>query len=334
MSSSSPPEAAVVYVDESANSGQNLLDVHQPVFTVAGVHLPDDLADAIVDEVRAQLPANVKEPKYSSLAGSSGGRKALMRAFSRLPEGSVQTYLVHKRFMVITKLVDLLVEPRAYANGINLYEGKQSLRFAEALYLGGPVLGDAGAYERLLQIFVDWVRGRVATDDLFEAIAALKASVQHTGFLRFVDELERCRDIADETATRFAAGHHKDEIDPAVTALYCLGLGFGESLGRHFRLVHDQSKVIDRNAVLLRTVHFFPDPARPGKFSRQLPVLGIEFADSETHQQLQLADWAAGATRQWAQHMAVGGGDRFSQELEAVARPWLIDGIWPPAGQA
>ncbi|MEU0836012.1 hypothetical protein [Streptomyces sp. NPDC005969] len=55
------------------------------MFTVAGVHLRDDLAESIVGELRAQMPANQKEPKYSALAGSSGGRKALMRAFSRLP---------------------------------------------------------------------------------------------------------------------------------------------------------------------------------------------------------------------------------------------------------
>ncbi|MFE5091903.1 hypothetical protein ACFRCI_16250 [Streptomyces sp. NPDC056638] len=87
------------------------------------------------------------------------------------------------------------------------------------------------------------------------------------------------------------AGEHKDALDPAVPALYCLGLAFGESLGRHFRLIHDQSKVIDRNAVLLRTVHFLPNPARPGEFNQQLPVLGIEFVDSKAHPQLQVADW-------------------------------------------
>ncbi|MFI6063389.1 DUF3800 domain-containing protein [Streptomyces sp. NPDC051286] len=75
MSSSSATEPAVVYVDESANSGQNLLDPHQPVFTVAGVHLRDDLAGSIVDELRAQMPANQKEPKtVLSLALRAAGR--------------------------------------------------------------------------------------------------------------------------------------------------------------------------------------------------------------------------------------------------------------------
>ncbi|MFI6063390.1 hypothetical protein [Streptomyces sp. NPDC051286] len=245
----------------------------------------------------------------------------------------MRTYVVDKRFIMIAKLVELLVEPRADGNGINLYQGRLSLRFAEILHMGGPVLGDAQAYERLLQVFVGWVRESASTEELFEAIAALNASVLDTDFLRFINKLEQCRAIADKTAAAIVAGEHKDELDPAVPALYCLGLAFGEILGQHFRLIHDQSKVIDRNAVLLRTVHFLPNPARPGEFNQQLPVLGIEFADSKAHPQLQVADWAAGATRQWARHLAVGGGDRFSQELEDVARPWLIGGVWPPTVQ-
>lgn len=116
-------------------------------------------------------------------------------------------------------------------------------------------------------------------------------------------------------------------LDPAVPSLYCLATTFGQNLGK-FRLVHDTSKVVDRNTTRLHTVHFFPDPAREGKFMN--PFMGaIEFADSKDHPQLQVADWAAGATRQWARWMASGGGDQFSRGLEPVARPWLIDYIWP-----
>ncbi|WP_327250090.1 hypothetical protein [Streptomyces sp. NBC_01320] len=147
------------------------------MFTVAGVHLPDELAASIVDEVRAQLPPTQGEPKYGSLARSSRGRKALMRAFEQLPEGSTRSHLIHKPFMVTTKLVDVLVEPLADADGLNLYEDKQGLALAELLHVCGPAFGDAAAYRQLLQTFVNWVRQRVSTDDLFAAVAAYKASV-------------------------------------------------------------------------------------------------------------------------------------------------------------
>ncbi|MFB7560105.1 DUF3800 domain-containing protein [Streptomyces brevispora] len=325
------PLAPAIYVDESANSGQNLLDPAQPVFTLAGVHLPDELAGHIVDEVRTQLPPNLAEPKYTSLAKSSRGRKALVRAFGQLPEGSVRTFVVNKRFMIMTKLVDLLVEPLAHADGVNLYEGKELLGLAEMLHTCGTVFGNATAYDGLLQVFVHWIRQRATTDDLFAAIASFKTAVQHDDFVEWVELLEHCRGVADETAAEIASGRLKDTLDLAVPSLYALTFAFGSSLGRHFRLVHDNSKVISHNAALLRTIHMFPDPTRPGKFNRQMPVLEIQFADSTTHPQLQVADWVAGATRQWAQHLTGVGGDQFSRDLEAVARPWLVDGIWPPS---
>ncbi|KMS74137.1 hypothetical protein ACM01_15645 [Streptomyces viridochromogenes] len=325
--STASSERPVVYVDESANSGQNLLDPHQIVFTVAGVHLAEDLAASIVDEVRGQLPRNLREPKYTSLAGSSRGRKSLMNAFSRLPEGSVRTYLVHKRFMVITKLVDVIMETTAYRDGYNLYEGKESLALANMLHMGGPILGDADAYDRMLHTFVNWVRQRATTDELYAAVAVLKASVRDQQFAEWLEMLEYCRPVADETAAEFASGRHRDELDPAIPSLYCLATTFGQSLGK-FRLVHDASKVIDRNSAFLHAVHLLPDPARPGEFMNAL-MGAIEFADSSDHPQLQVADWAAGATRHWGQGMASGGGDRFSRELEPVALSWLIDGIWP-----
>ena len=228
--STSSSERPVVYVDESANSGQNLLDPHQPVFTVAGVHLPDDLAASIVDEVRGQLPRNLREPKYTSLAGSSRGRKSLMNAFLRLPEGSVRTYLVHKRFMVMTKIVDVIVEPMAHRDGYNLYEGKETLALADMMHLGGPVLGDADAYDRMLHAFVNWVRQKATTDELYAAVTALKSSVQNEQFAEWVEVLEYCRPAADETAAEIASQGHRDELDPAIPSLYCLATTFGQTL--------------------------------------------------------------------------------------------------------
>lgn len=318
----------MVYVDESSNSGQNLLDPNQPVFTVAGVHVVDDLATSIVDEIQAQLPPTQKEAKYGSLARSSRGRKALLHAFEQLPAGSVRSYVVNKRFMVTTKMVDVLLEPVAHATGFNMYEDQQALALAELLHLCAPAVGDATAYDRLLQTFVDWVRQRVATDELFKTVSTYKESVRHPDFVKWFDLLELSRGVAEETSADIAAGEQRDLLDPAVPSLYCLGTDFGESLGQ-FRLIHDESKVINRNAALLRLSFLLPDPTRPGHFLGRLPADRIDFADSKDHPQLQLADWAAGAVRQWASQLAVGGGDQFSRDLETIVRPWVIGCIWP-----
>lgn len=324
----SSPAEPVVYFDETGNSGQNLLDPGQPIFTLAGVHLPDDVAAAIVAEVRSQLPATQGEPKYGSLAKATRGREALVRAFEQLPADNVQAMVVLKPFLVVTKMVDLLVEPLAHRTGFNLYEDKQGLALADLLQVCGPVFGTPEAYNRMLQAFVDWIRQRVSTDDLYEAIAAFKATVTHAGFAEWIDLLEICRPIADETAEDIASGEMEDVLDPAVPVLYRVCPAFADSIGR-FRLVHDSSKVVDRWTATLRTVHFFPNPAEPGEYMEEMPVSRIDFADSKAHPQLQLADWTAGAVRQWATAVMAGSAEPFGTRLEPLVKPWVIDTIWP-----
>lgn len=311
----------VVYADESMNSGQNLLDPNQPVFSVAGVHLPDDLAASIVDEIKADIPPSQKEPKYTSLVRSSGGRKALMRAFAQLPEGSVRVSYAHKGFMVTTKMVDILVEPLAHQDGLNLYENG-ALALAEALHLTGLVSGLEITHRKMQEAFVGWMRRKTSTDDLFDSIAEHRKSVaaQSKKLAHWLELLEHCRPVADATSPE----ERDDSLDPAIPALYVIAVGFREDLG-DFRLVHDDSKVIDRHSTNLSTVHLLPDPARPGKASRQA-ASHISFADSRDYPQLQIADWTAGAVRQWATWLAVGGRGRFAEELGSVVDAWSLWG--------
>ncbi|MEV4560035.1 DUF3800 domain-containing protein [Kitasatospora sp. NPDC049285] len=323
-----PTDDPTVYFDETGNSGQNLLDPGQPVFALAGVHLDDRAAADLVAEVRCQLPSTQGEPKYGSLAKAARGRKALLRAFEQLPEGAVRAQLMHKQFMVMTKMVDLLMEPMAHAMGYNLYNGQETLALAEMMHLAGRRLGDRAAYDRMLQAFVDWVRQRASTDDLYASITSFRATVPHNEAAGLFELMEHCRPVADEAVVDLGSGDLRDTLDPAVPALYELCLDFGRSIGR-FRLVHDSSKVIAQWAVTLRTAHLFPDPANPGGFVQQLPASRIEFADSRAHPQLQLADWAAGAVRQWAADKAAGSGDPFCKRLAPLVFPWVSGAVWP-----
>ncbi|MFJ5551197.1 hypothetical protein [Streptomyces sp. NPDC093225] len=159
-------------------------------------------------------------------------------------------------------------------------------------------------------------------------MTAFKDTVAAADFAELIGSLEDCREVAEETAAGLAAGDEPDLLDPAVPSLYSLCRAFGEDIGQ-FRLVHDESKVIHCNAALLSTVHRIPDPSEPGRFMPPLMASRIEFPDSTAHPQLQVADWAAGAARQWAAQVATGSRDRFANELQQVALPWVVDAIWP-----
>jgi Protein of unknown function (DUF3800) len=299
-----------VYFDESANTGENLLDPQQPVFALAAVRLSEEEATAIIQSV---LPRRQGEPKFSTLVRSPAGRDALLCALESLPEGAVFTFLAHKRFMTVAKMVDLLAVELAYENGYDMCGDGAAVALANFLYVAGPVLGDSGAFEHMLATFVNALRpGRPTTlTDLFEAIAAYRATTTDEDYRDYLYLLEGARDQADSLADPIDDRTIRDVLDPAVPCLVSLCRGVAATTGP-FHLVHDQSKTIARHVDSLRAL----PPVAPGQ------VLDFTFADSAVTPSLQIADWVAGATR----HAAAAGKD---DRITALADRWIVDSVWP-----
>jgi Protein of unknown function (DUF3800) len=324
----SEPELPIVYADESNNSGENLTDSHQPVFAASAVLMDATNAAAIVQSVRAQLPAGYGEAKYSSLSKSGTGRRVLLDVLARLPDGAARTYVAHKRFMIVAKIVDYLVVELAHGSGYDMYADGSALGLANLLYYAGPVLGDPAEFDRMLQTFVDALRPTKSTtiDDLFIAIEAYRQTAQD-GLRDKIMLVEAAREHADEIDRLISHAGMRDALDPAVPCLAELCYDMGTRIGR-FRLVHDQSNTIARNALTLLTVDALPQITPVLKLP-PLPAVEITFADSAAAPQLQLADWIAGATRQVADARFTGTQNPFVDQLAPLVDGWLSGGIWP-----
>ncbi|UQU66839.1 DUF3800 domain-containing protein [Couchioplanes caeruleus] len=327
MTSSVPP---TVYADESNNSGENLTDLDQPVFAAAAVLMDSAAAASLVASVRAHMPANFGEAKYSALVKSGAGRQALLEAFAQLPDGSVRTYLAHKRFMIVAKMVDYLAVELAYDDGYDMYADGSALGLANLLFHVGPVAGDAAAFDQMLQTFVDALRPSKPTtvDDLFAAIAAYRGTAveELRGQLGI---LQAARVQADEVFELIAEAKITDVLDPAIPCLVELCYDVGERVGP-FRLVHDQSNTIARHALTLLSIEALP-AVTPVLKLPPLPATEITFADSASTPQLQVADWVAGGSRHVADARATGKTNPFVDEVAPVAAGWVSGGVWPDA---
>jgi hypothetical protein len=317
-----------VYVDESNNSGENLLDLNQPTYALAAVRADPAQAATVVEKLRAALPSGQAEPKYSSLIRSARGRSALLAAFRELPSDSISTFIANKRFMIVGKLVDLLAVEFAYENGYDMYADGSAVALANLIYAAGPVLGDRAAFERMLVTFVKASRrNRTATaDDLMAAIAAYRATTE-SGFGEKIWMLETARAQAEEFVAAVSAGEVRDSLDPAVTSLVTVSFAVAEKFG-HFNLVHDASTTIARNRPILESLETLV-PVTPGLSPQALPVASIEFADSSTTPGLQIADWAAGATGQLANAREKNIKLDYLEELAPQISSWLVGGIVP-----
>lgn len=75
-------------MDESGNTGQDLLDDAQPVFALAAVQLESGLAEETVE--RAKATTRTFELKFSSLRKSTTGQAAVLGALDEVTRRSTR----------------------------------------------------------------------------------------------------------------------------------------------------------------------------------------------------------------------------------------------------
>src|SRR5947208_417377 len=134
----------LIAFDEAGNSGGNLLDPEQPVFVLASVHLENNRALELASPDGTEL-------KFGTLKRSERGQRRIIELLNSpdLDGDSVLIASFHKPFMVITKLVDLLVEPLRYAGGIDLYERGANLALANLFHFTMPTFLGSQRFEAL-----------------------------------------------------------------------------------------------------------------------------------------------------------------------------------------
>jgi hypothetical protein len=110
-----------LYFDESRFTGYNLLDPSQPIFAVASTGVEEQLA---LDILRDSFPRyQGPEFKFTNI-WTSGNRAGLRRFAARLADlrQSAFVYMIDKRFGVLTKIIDFLIEPIITSAGFDFYD--------------------------------------------------------------------------------------------------------------------------------------------------------------------------------------------------------------------
>ena len=278
----------IVAFDEAGNSGGNLLDADQPVFVLASVSLDDA-------RTRSILPLRDTEFKFATLKRSVGGRQAIVDILNA-PALSPSSYLVsgfHKRFMALTKIVDLLVEPLAHRDGVDLYERGANLALSNMSYHCLPVFLGRNVFDLLIERFVSLVR------------SPNQRTIQN--FYQLLDTAYRkhgresfASDIAVLLSTRPIAVAHLDtwsssDLDPAIPAFVEHGSVWTGRLDASFTIVHDVSKPIADEQIVLEAMMSETDQRQLIGYDRRkmhFPIAAkeIELRDSTSCLQIQLAD--------------------------------------------
>jgi len=323
-----------VYLDESGNTGANLLDIEQPIFSLSSNIYSDEQAAELLSKLGSQQ--GEAEIKFSSLKRSRAGRARLVDFFrSELLIGDyVKTSIFHKDFMIVTKIVDMLFENFAHANGVDLYKDGANIAMSNMLYICLPNSCSEDTLKSFKESFITMVR--VRSEESIEGFynSASELHEARTSDL-LVDELliikNYPRDLLDLALTNDASYN----LDPAIPALFMHCHEWGMAIGE-FDVIHDASKPIANSIDFFN--RFMDDQQETvvagydrRTFELPLKASGISFADSRAVSQVQVSDIIAGATVYCAK-------SKISQEENELTRVLdilfeesniLLSPIWP-----
>jgi len=142
-----------IFVDESGYTGPNLLDSAQPVIAVASFRCDDATCEDYKRRIFGGSASS--ELKYSSLSKTVGGRKKVISFLKELAEapGLVKVAMAHKKYAVIGKMVDLIIEPAMRMDGMDLYDRGGNLALTNVMF---ALLGQ-GSHDRLLGLFQNMI---------------------------------------------------------------------------------------------------------------------------------------------------------------------------------
>lgn len=328
-----PTPYPMVAFDESGNTGQNLLDAAQPVFTLASIAMRDAEAASLIDEATDAAG----EAKFARLRSTNKGRERLLRLLSSplLNPSTVRVGAYHKSFMITTKIVDMLVESLLHDHGYDLYASRGNLAMANLWHTVMPVFCGVDEWASLRDHFVRMVRE--FSPDTEQAFYDQVARMRETNLDGKFDG-----QLAILAATREIAGEHiradtPVDLDPAIPAFFDLAAQWTAELNQPFNILHDRSKpmALEKDRLeLVMTQHYTPQVLVGPGANRQLPLrgTGITFVDSDMVVQIQVADVVAGAVAVYLGARARRKASPFALALDDTRLPELIKHatlVWP-----
>lgn len=323
-----------IYCDESGNSGEALTDFLQPYFVLAS----NDYSKAEAEELLRHVHSpQAKEAKFINLKKSSNGIRKLAKflADPRLNETRVLVNIYHKRFMIITKMVDLIIENLLNDIGYDLYKDGQNIAMANMLYYCMPVFCGIENTDRLLSRFVDLMNKKIPIEvsaaAFYEAGAAMLNSCTNEEFK------EDLRFITDPELFELWFPHIGNApLEPAIPALFEHIAIWGKRKSDRFNVIHDDSKPI-----LASQKDFMSMMAKGEEISRSigydrrkflfpLRATSLEHGNSIQHPQIQISDICSGAINYYYKCLDRGELDDLAHLIKDTGCLRLVtNGIYP-----
>lgn len=323
-----------VYFDESGNTGSNLLDPDQPVFTLASCVFSDEEAELLISLIGSKSP---NEAHFKNLRRRKSGQEGIIRLMSSriVNTKKVNVNIFLKEFMITTKIVDLLIEHMMHLMGEDLYLNGRNIALSNMLYFCLQTFCDTESVKEMYKSFVVMIREQeqVNIDAFYTAVEKVKESSSNEKFKDDVDLILTTKNCIQDALE----GIDKFSLDPSVPAFFAHCVLWGDSYPKGFHIVHDDSHSIEKERLLFSQFMDWTQAEVELGYDRRkykLPLKGksLKFASSEDHLQIQVADIIASSFAYWAAGISRGEENDFLfLELSKLKLDKFVGNnkIWP-----
>lgn len=300
---------STVFIDECGYTGQNLLDTEQPIFTLASLKLSEEDCQ----ELKSNFFRNIqlRELKYSVLKRRPKQQEMILEFIRELSKKSdlVKFAFAHKQFVLVSKMVEMLVEPVCYGEGIDLYDKGANIGLANGLFYALPVFGGIELFNDLLKAFQKMIRSRTK-----ESYQIFFNMVFAEGYSEDLNEL---LDFFRLSHIKFGYEllETKDHLDVAVSLTLVLMSLWRKDVHDDLILIHDRSSAMAKQKKIWDAIvapNLGPIEVGYDRRKTQFPISVVQTRpeDSKSWAGLQLVDILAGALTHCARWLTEGKSDK------------------------
>ena len=229
-----------IYFDESGNTGPNLLDPHQKFFSIGSTDLTEGESSAILQR---HFPKHVgKDIKFKKLFRDSSNYEDLIKFAETVGKQPARffCFLMDKKFALLCRLIDWLVEPLFHDRGYDWYKDDYARSWANILHLAFRTLNDNEALlGEVTGLYSDLVREPSPAllhkmKRRYREIA--EADPHNVG--RFMGYVAAG---ADELETRYTLDEMRNQTDVHVASLVSSVGWWRSQHSEDFDIIHDES---------------------------------------------------------------------------------------------
>ena len=287
-----------LYFDESGFTGYDLLNADQPVFSIGSHDLSDDEAFELLKRSFPNYGGD--EFKFTRIWSRKRSRKDLVNFSQNICEISERlfVYTCNKKFVVLTKIVDHLVEPVVHDAGQDFYAGGFNVKYANMAHYAFSNFVDDNFYSNLLNFYQAFARkpSPISLRTLQKQYRKMTVECPE-----YAKEFMQMMSIGAEMFERFSdIEKHRASSDIHLTTMVSSIAYWRSIFDEDFQVIHDESAHFFRQkdmweritSTAAKDTVIYADDERKVKFP--LRVANTVQKDSRGSPALQISDLISG----------------------------------------